>query len=201
MSSDFSERQLALRNAQPQPGYWTDGQLPGNVVAGSNTLISGNLAFKRFHSTLPQALTLGQNCTMEGVHFDLGESGKMTIGDYCYFTWAVLLCELEIKIGSYVFIGWNTTIADTDFHPIDPAQRIADAVACSPLGKGLPRPAIVKRPVVIEDNVWIGPAVTILKGVRIGEGSYIEPGSVVTRDVPPRTRAMGNPAREIGPVT
>jgi hypothetical protein len=48
----------------------------------------------------------------------------------------VLLCELEVHIGNYVVIGWNASVADTDFHPIAPAERIADAVACSPLGKG-----------------------------------------------------------------
>jgi acetyltransferase-like isoleucine patch superfamily enzyme len=40
-----------------------------------------------------------------------------------------------------------------------------------------------------------------LKGVRIGAGAWIEAGSLVTRDVAPRTRIMGNPAQEIGPLT
>lgn len=135
---------------------------------------------------------------MDGVHFDLGEKGRMTIGDYCYFTNAVLLCELEVRIGNYVMIGWNATIADTDFHPIVPAQRIADAIACSPLGKGKPRPEVLKRPIIIEDDVWIGPNATILKGVRIGTGAFIEAGALVSRDVPPRSRVMGNPAEIIG---
>jgi acetyltransferase-like isoleucine patch superfamily enzyme len=59
---------------------------------------------------------------------------------------------------------------------------------------------VVKRPVVIEDNVWIGPNATILKGVCIGAGAFIEPGSMVTRDVPARARVMGNPAQIIGEV-
>ena len=92
----------------------------------------------------------------------------------------------------------NTTIADTDFHPLSPAARIRDAVACSPLGNKRRRPAIAKEPVVIEDDVWIGPSVTILKGVRIGAGSFIEPGALVTRSVPPRSRVLGNPAQVIG---
>ena len=50
---------------------------------------------------------------------------------------------------------------------------------------------------VIEDNAWIGPNATILKGVRIGAGAIIEPGSLVTRDVAPGTRVMGNPAQLI----
>ena len=137
---------------------------------------------------------------MDGVHFALGEKGRVQIGDYCYFTNAVLLCELEMRIGNYVVIGWNATIADTDFHPLTPAERIADAIACSPLGQGRPRPEIPKRPVTIEDDVWIGPNATILKGVRIGTGAFIEAGSLVTRDVPAHARIMGNPAQVIGEV-
>jgi acetyltransferase-like isoleucine patch superfamily enzyme len=174
--------------------------LPPNVSAGANTLVTGDLAFKRFHSKLDPALVLGANCTMDGVHFALGAQGCVRIGNYCYFTNAVLLCELELRIGSYVVIGWNTTIADTDFHPLAPAERIADAVACSPLGKSRPRPEIPKLPVVIEDDVWIGPNATILKGVRIGAGAWIEAGALITRDVPPRARVMGNPAQVVGEV-
>lgn len=179
-------------------GTWSDGTPPANVKFGRDTLLSGELAFKRFHSIEPDALIIGDGCTMDDVHFDIGKNGRVSVGDYCYFTYTVLLCELEIRIGNYVVIGWNTTIADTDFHPIAPAERIADAVACSPLGKGRPRPAVLKRPVIIEDDVWIGPNATIFKGVRIGAGSWIEAGSVVTRDVPPRSRIMGNPAQIIG---
>ena len=109
----------------------------------------------------------------------------------------MLLCELELRIGNYVVIGWNATIADTDFHPLAPAERIADAIACSPLGKGRPRPPIARKPVIIGDDVWIGPNATILKGVTIGTGALVEAGSLVTRDVPPGARVLGNPAQII----
>jgi acetyltransferase-like isoleucine patch superfamily enzyme len=181
-------------------GRWSDGTPPLNVTLGENSLITGDLAFKRFHSRLEKALVIGAHCTMDGVHFDLGENGRLIVGDYCYFTNAVLLCEMEIRIGNYVAIGWNTTITDTDFHPLAPAERIADAIACSPLGKGRPRPEVLRKPVVIEDNVWIGPNATILKGVRIGAGAFVEAGSLVTRDVPPRARVLGNPAQVIGEI-
>jgi len=180
------------------PGLWSNGTPPLNVSVGENSLINGDLAFKRFHSKLEKALVIGAHCTMDGVHFDLGENGRMIVGDFCYFTNAVLLCEMEIRIGDYVVIGWNTTVTDTDFHPLSPAERIADAVACSPLGKGRPRPEVLRKPVIIEDNVWVGPNATILKGVRIGAGAFVEAGSLVTRDVPPRARVLGNPAQVIG---
>jgi acetyltransferase-like isoleucine patch superfamily enzyme len=150
------------------PGHWANGTVPANVRLGVNTVITGDLAFKRFHAKATDALVIGAHGTMDGVHFDLGAEGRMRVGDYCYFTNAVLLCELEIVIGNYVLIGWNTTVTDTDFHPIAPALRIADAVACSPLGKERTRPPIARKAVVIEDDAWIGPNSTILKGVRIG---------------------------------
>ena len=179
---------------------WTDGDLPPNVRGGPDTVITARDAFRRFRSQRPEALRLGHHCTMEGVHFAVGEQGEVSIGDYCYFASAVLLCELRIDIGSYVTMSWGVTIADSDFHPLDPAARLADAVACSPAGQGLPRPALVRRPVSIEDYVWIGPAATILKGVRLGQGCVVEPGAVVTTDVPARARVLGNPAQIIGEV-
>jgi acetyltransferase-like isoleucine patch superfamily enzyme len=179
---------------------WSRGTLPSNVQIGNNTVITADYAFKRFRSKQPDALRIGSHATMDGVHFAVGESGRISIGDYCYFTNAVLLCELELRIGNYVVIGWNATIADTDFHPLSPAERIADALACSPLGRGRPRPEIARDPVVIEDDVWIGPNATILKGVRIGAGAWIEAGSLVTREVPPHSRVLGNPAQIVAQV-
>lgn len=180
------------------PGRWEDGPLPANVTLGENTLISGPSSFKRFRGRRPDALVIGAHCTMDAVHFAVGPQGRLKIGDYCYFSSAVLLCELELQIGNYVVIGWNTTIADSDFHPLDPAQRIADAIALSPASHGRARPRVEALAVAIEDDVWIGPAATILKGLRIGSGAVIEPGTMVTRDVPPRAVVGGNPARVRG---
>lgn len=189
------------RQQEPfEAGRWTNGELPSNVRVGLNTIIRADYAFKRFRSQRDVALNIGAHCTMDGVHFAIGEQGRIGVGDYCYFTNAVLLCELELLIGSYVVVGWNATIADTDFHPIAPAERIADAIACSPLGKARPRPEILRSAVIIEDDVWIGPNATILKGVRIGTGAFIEPGALVVHDIPARVRVCGNPAQIVGEV-
>ena len=187
--------------AAPAPApAWTDGVLPPNVHIGEHTTLSGEGAFKRFRSQRSPALVIGTHGTMDGVQFAIGERGVIEIGNFCYFTNAVLLCELSLRVGNYVVVGWNTTIADTDFHPLEPALRIADAIACSPAAAGRPRAVVPQRGVVIEDDVWIGPNATILKGVCIGAGSFIEPGALVTRDVPPGSRVAGNPAAVIGRV-
>ena len=126
--------------------------------------------------------------------FAIGANGRVAIGSDCYLNDCILLAEQDIKIGNYVMIGWNTTVSDSDFHPLAPAERIQDAIALSPLSKGMQRPVAACKPVIIEDDVFIGAACSILKGVTIGTGAYIEPGSVVTRDVPAHTRVRGNPA-------
>ena len=52
----------------------------------------------------------------------------------------------------------------------------------------------INRPVVIEDNVWLGSDVTILGGVTIGEGAIIQAGSVVAKSIPKLAIAGGHPA-------
>ena len=96
------------------------------------------------------------------------------------------LCAAErISIGNHVTIGANTTIVDTDFHPLEAQGRRLDASA----GRS--------AAVVIEDEVFIGMSCLVLKGVTIGRGSVIGAGSVVTRDVPAGVIAAGNPARVV----
>jgi acetyltransferase-like isoleucine patch superfamily enzyme len=197
-AAENCQRATETASVSSAPGRWIEGIPPINVRLGSGTLISGELAFKRFYGEDAFALDIGAQCTMDGVQFALGRKGKMTIGDFCYFTSAVLLCEQRVEIGHFVVIGWNATIADSDFHPLAPAERIADAIACSPLGGGRTRPPIATCPVIIENDVWIGPNATILKGVRVGAGAWIEPGAVVLRDIPANARVLGNPAVVIG---
>ncbi|NWG17254.1 MAG: hypothetical protein HXY41_11515 [Chloroflexi bacterium] len=96
-----------------------------------------------------------------------------------------IIAEERIIIGSRVTVGANTIIADTDFHPLDPARRRA-----APLDGAT-------APITIEDDVFIGMQCLILKGVSLGVGCVIGAGSVVTRDVPPGVIAAGNPARVI----
>jgi acetyltransferase-like isoleucine patch superfamily enzyme len=55
----------------------------------------------------------------------------------------------------------------------------------------------IKSPIVIEDDVWIGANVTILKGVTLHSGSVIAAGSVVVKDVPKNNVVAGNPAKTI----
>ena len=175
-------------------------QSPANVKIGEGSILTGPSSFRRFHSELEIALLIGRNCTLDHCQFSVGKTGRISIGDNCYLTSVILMCESQIAIGNRVIIGWNSALADSDFHPIDPALRIQDAITLSPAGGGHTRPPIQSKPIIIQDDVWIGPMVTILKGVIIGHGAFIEPGSMITRDIPPGTRVGGNPAAIIGKI-
>lgn len=109
------------------------------------------------------------------------------IGKNTFINFNVSMVDVgEIKIGSQVLIGPSTGIF-TAIHPIDPEIR-ATGVEKS-------------KPIIIEDQVWIGGNVTILPGVTIGKGSIIGAGSVVTKDIPEMSIAIGNPAKVVRKIT
>lgn len=93
----------------------------------------------------------------------------------------------EIVIEDDVNVASGVSFMDTDAHPRDVTERIADLP---------PRPEEI-RPVRICKNVWIGNGSVILKGVTIGEGTIIGANSVVVSNIPPHSVAMGNPARVV----
>src|SRR6185312_15506263 len=142
------------------------------------------------------AVKLGDHVSCyAGCSFAIGAKGTCTVGDFTLLNGAIIMAEERIEIGSYCLISWNVGIADSDFHPLEPAQRLIDARALAPFFKDRPpRPPLRSAPVIIADNVWIGMNATILKGVTIGENSVVAAGSVVTKSVPPNTVVAGNPA-------
>ena len=117
-------------------------------------------------------------CTWQaGVVIEIGKNFAMTGGS--------LVAAKRISIGNDVNIGANSTVIDTDFHPLDPIERRE-------------KPQFAETaPIVIEDDVFIGMNCIILKGVTIGKNSVIGAGSVVSSDIPPNVIAAGNPAKII----
>lgn len=115
----------------------------------------------------------------------ISHNAKITIGDDVGISGCTISAAKSVTIGNHVLIGSGAVICDTDAHPIEPEKRR--------LGGG-GRSA----PVVIEDDVFIGARVLILKGVTIGRGSVIGAGAIVAKDIPPYSIAVGNPAKVIG---
>ncbi len=111
---------------------------------------------------------------------------QLTIGDDFGMTGGSLVCDERITIGDRVWVGANTVITDTDFHPLDAETRRARPLDAT------------TAPVEIADDVFIGMNALILKGVCIGARAVVGAGSVVSRDIPAGAIVAGNPARVIG---
>ena len=109
-----------------------------------------------------------ESCSFEsGVRLELHENATLFIGKGTYLNRNVQIVVAEsVWIGRGVKIGWDTVIMDTDLHGHSgqPAQS---------------------KPVIIEDDVWIGCRALVLKGVRIGKGAVVAAGAIITKDVPP----------------
>lgn len=94
----------------------------------------------------------------------------------------------RIEIGSNVLIGPAVQLYAAS-HPLRLADRLPQA--------GETFLSVESAPITIEDGVWIGGGSIVLPGVRIGMGSVIGAGSVVTKDIPAGVLALGNPCRVI----
>jgi acetyltransferase-like isoleucine patch superfamily enzyme len=188
MSNVNSERRVE--------GDWWAEPVPSNVIFGEGFYCESAQIFRHLKSKASRAVVLGDHVSCyAGCSFAIGANGRCTVGDFTLMNGALVMAEEFIQIGAHCLISWNVGIADSDFHPLEPAQRIIDAHALAPFFKDRPpRPALRTVPVIISDNVWIGMNAVILKGVTIGENSVVAAGAVVTKSVPPNVVVAGNPA-------
>lgn len=112
-----------------------------------------------------------------GALLRIGRDTGISGGSFC--------AAVQIDIGERCLIGADVVISDTDFHSLAPEGR----------STGTDWSRVGSAPVRIGNDVFIGARAVILKGVVIGDGAVIGAGSVVTRSVPARAVAAGNPAR------
>ena len=118
-------------------------------------------------------------CTLwSGVRLEVAKGATLSIGNGTYLNRdTTIVCHERIEIGENCRISYQVIIMDTDEHPL-PGNELA-----------------ASKPVRIDAGAWIGARVIVLKGVHIGEGAVIGAGSIVTRDIPARAVAVGQPAR------
>ena len=102
---------------------------------------------------------------------------KIKIGNHVEMSGVSIVSNHSIQIGNHVLMGANCQIGDRDGH--------SNKYQSSP------------KPIIIEDDVWLGMNVTVLKGVTIGEHSIIGANSVVTKEIPANCIAAGNPCTVI----
>jgi acetyltransferase-like isoleucine patch superfamily enzyme len=152
-----------------------------SVAIGGSCIIGFNL--KMNNGTKGNPIGCFERCT---IFVDKG--AKLIIGDNVGLSQTALVCHIGISIGNNVKIGGGVCIYDTDFHALDANLRANASTDFESKDK---------KPVILEDNVFIGAHSLILKGLTIGENSIIGAGSVVTKSVPANQIWAGNPAKFI----
>lgn len=127
---------------------------------------------------------LGHSSDIISSHIHCGH--HVHIGPHASFMASIA----HIYIGNYVTFGPNVTIRGGDHRTDIIGKHIYE------IGENEKLPENDKD-VIIEDGVWCGCNVTILKGCHIGRGAVVAAGSVVTKNVPPYAIVGGNPAKII----
>ena len=111
--------------------------------------------------------------------------GNLRVADRCVFGREVTVTSyLDVEIGSATLLADWVYVADFDHRYADPTTPIKDQ-------------GIVKSPVRIGPDCWLGVRATVLRGVEVGRGSVVAAHAVVTRDVPPMSVVAGVPARVV----
>ncbi len=114
------------------------------------------------------------------------KNGEIHIGDHVGISGATIYSWEKITIGDYTRIGANVKIIDTDFHPVDPTERLNGN-----------NTAAKTSPIQIGKNVFIGMNSIILKGTVIGDNCVVGAGAVVVGRYESNSVIVGNPASVI----
>ena len=143
-------------------------------------------------------IIIGTHCTL-GCLLMVFCGGKLTLGNNVYVApGSIIQSKESVAIGDNTMISNNVIISDNNNHPTEPHMRLKMSMCEDYLHDELwSWKYASSKPVVIEDNVWIGRDVRIMKGVTIGRGSIVALGAIVTQDVPPYSVVAGNPARVV----
>lgn len=153
-------------------------------------IIAKNCSFKNCHFHIQgknHKITFGNNCKFRNTEFWIEDEGNsLTILDNCTCNGAhIALTEnnSKIRIGQGCMFSSNIDIRNGDSHSIYDTltgERINDT-----------------QDVIIGDRVWIGKGATVLKGVKIHDGSIVASKAVVTKEVPHSSIVAGNPGKVI----
>src|SRR5215211_7482887 len=137
-----------LQDISHLDGTWDYSELPANVIVGRDCFIERHASFGRFRSTQAPGAVLGDRVTVyTWTEFNVEPTGCVVVGDDAVLVGAVIMCAERVEIGDRAVISYNVTIADSDFHPLDPEERKRDSVATAPYGDRNARPGFVAEPV------------------------------------------------------
>jgi acetyltransferase-like isoleucine patch superfamily enzyme len=181
------------------PDDWYPCGLPSNIVLGKDVYIDSSYGFAALDSEESCALTVGDaSGVYDRAALIVGRRGRVTVGAFTVLNGTYVICDDRVDIGAHCLLSWGVVITDNWFgESASRAERRSALVKAAedPLRHA---PAVgTPRPVVLEDNVWVGFDAVILPGVTLGRGCVVGSRSVVSEDVPAYAIVAGDPARII----
>ncbi|HTF81422.1 MAG TPA: acyltransferase [Cytophagales bacterium] len=170
----------------------------GSVYAAAMRLILAKIYLRKCQKVGAMVTVSKKPLLVNKGYIDLGDSvriwssinrakifvekgGILKVGENSRINGAHISSSVSVEIGKNVRIAPYVIIIDDDYHDIK--DHFAETSK--------------KGAIVIEDDVWLAMSCKILKGVRVGKGSVVATGAVVTKDVPPYTVVAGVPAKVI----
>ena len=159
-------------NAQWHLRHATSAGTQNTLVGRPKITNQGKMTFGDHVQLVSNVATL-ELVSLPGGHLEIGSRVLINYG-------SSIVASNHVKIGDHVLIGTHVMVMDCDFHRVEDKEWDTNG-----------------EPIILEDRAWLGNRSIILKGVTIGHDSVVAAGSVVTKDVPPRTVVAGNPARVV----
>lgn len=179
------------------PDDWFSAGLPSNVVLGKDVYIDTSYGFDAFCSDEVDGFEMQEGSgSYDRSSFIASNTGRISIGSFTILNGTNIICRNKITIGNHCMISWNTIITDSWIDSsisIEKRQAILYACAEDPL-RSYPFPE-ESKPVVIEDNCWVGFGSIIMPGVTLGRGCIIGCNTIVMDNVPAYAVVAGSPQR------
>ncbi|WP_300267136.1 DapH/DapD/GlmU-related protein [uncultured Enterococcus sp.] len=162
--------------------YFKKGNIGKNVILYKPKFIDR----KKDYIYIGDNSTILNGARIQSFYKITGYKSKVVVGKNCFFGYNIsILAGEDIIIGNGVLIASDVLITSGN-HGMNPETE-----------KYYSEQPLVCKKVIIEEGCWIGEKVCILPGVKIGKKSIIGAGSVVTKEIPPYSIAVGSPARVI----
>lgn len=167
-----------------------------------STILLKSCTFRFDKNNNNSSIFIGEN-TMIGCSFIFeSDNGRIDIGDNTFINGGTNLISKEhINIGNNVTIAWGCTLYDHNSHSLNYKDRQTDIARQNEDYRNKRSfiyskdwSTVKSKPIVIQDNAWIGFDSVILAGVTIGKGAIVGARSVVRDNVEPWTIVAGNPA-------
>lgn len=196
---DFLFRKAISHLFSAQARYQQEilGHYLENTARIHNSVVLGESAGLSNGRGDPHDIVVGQNSAILGEIITFPQGGRVVIGERCFVgANSRLWSAASITVGNYVLISHDVNIHDNASHSQSWEERRVEVDAVLPHMRPSDHHFNLRaRPIVIEDDVWVGFGSTILAGVKVGRGAIIGAGTMVTTDVPAFAVVVGNPMR------